>query len=73
MLSLTNFAAEMEREKARQRTHDAVLRKARASHVACGTVYGYDNVEVVSPARGPDGRVSGSTWSGGSTRSRPPS
>src|SRR5262249_22086729 len=30
MLSLTNFAAEMEREKARQRTHDALLRKAKA-------------------------------------------
>ena len=24
--------------------------------MACGTVYGYDNVEVVSPAPGPDGR-----------------
>lgn len=30
MLSLTNFAAEMEREKARQRTYDAMLRKAKA-------------------------------------------
>ena len=33
MLSLTNFAAEMEREKARQRTYDAMLRKAKALHV----------------------------------------
>ena len=36
MLSLTNFAAEMERERARQRTHDALLRKAKALHVAGG-------------------------------------
>ncbi|PYN71988.1 MAG: hypothetical protein DMD96_35345 [Candidatus Rokuibacteriota bacterium] len=33
MLSLTNFAAEMERERARQRTYDAMLRKAKALHV----------------------------------------
>ncbi len=46
MLSLTNFAAEMEREKARQRTHDALRRKALAGHVAGGVVYGYRNVEV---------------------------
>src|SRR5262245_37629848 len=56
MLSLTNFAAEMEREKARQRTHDAMTRKAKAGHVASGKVYGYDNVEVPSPIAGPDGR-----------------
>ena len=56
MLSLTNFAAEMERERARQRTHDALLRKAKALHVAGGAVYGYDNVEVPSPTPGPDGR-----------------
>ena len=36
----------MEREKARQRTHDALVRKARAGYVAGGSVYGYDNVEV---------------------------
>ena len=47
MLSLTNFAAEMEREKASQRTHDALIRKAKAGHVASGKVYGYDNVELV--------------------------
>src|SRR5262249_51951182 len=54
MLSLTTFAAEMEREKARQRTHDAMLRKARARQVAGGIVYGYDNVEVLAP--GADGQ-----------------
>jgi site-specific DNA recombinase len=49
MLSLTGFAAEMEREKARQRTYDAMLRKAKALHVTGGKVYGYDNVEVLGP------------------------
>jgi hypothetical protein len=39
----------MEREKARQRTHDALVRKARAGYVAGGSVYGYDNVEVTLP------------------------
>ena len=48
MLSLTGFAAEMEREKARQRTYDAMRRKAEAGHVAGGKVHGYDNVEVLS-------------------------
>jgi site-specific DNA recombinase len=47
MLSLTNFAAEMEREKARQRTYDAMLRKAKALHVTGGKVYGYNNIEVL--------------------------
>ena len=54
MLSLTAFADELEREKARQRTYDAMLRKARAGHVTGGRVFGYDNVELV----GPDGRRS---------------
>jgi DNA invertase Pin-like site-specific DNA recombinase len=41
MLSLTNFAAEMEREKARQRTYDAMLKKAKALHWSCpGSVDG---------------------------------
>ena len=43
------YAAQMEREKARQRTHDALVRKARAGYVAGGSVYGYDNVEVAVP------------------------
>lgn len=46
MLHLTNFAAEMEREKGRQRTYDAMVRKARVLQVTGGSVYGYDNVEV---------------------------
>ena len=48
MLSLTAFADELEREKASQRTYDAMLRKARAGHVTGGLVFGYDNVEVPS-------------------------
>jgi site-specific DNA recombinase len=54
MLSLTTFADELEREKARQRTYDAMIRKARAGHVTGGRVFGYDNVEIV----GADGRRS---------------
>jgi site-specific DNA recombinase len=46
MLSLTTFADELERVKARQRTYDAMLRKARAGHVTGGRVFGYDNVEI---------------------------
>ena len=56
MLSLTNFAAEVERERARQRTYDALLRKARAGQVTGGRVYGYDNVDVWASTPGPDGR-----------------
>lgn len=47
MMSLTAFADELEREKARQRTYDAMLRKARSGHVTGGRVFGYDNVEVL--------------------------
>src|SRR5687768_13533232 len=47
MLSLTAFADELEREKARQRTYDAMSRKARAGQVTGGRVFGYDNVEVL--------------------------
>ncbi len=48
MLSLANFSSEMEREKAKQRTYDALLRKAKAGHVTGGKVFGYDNREVLS-------------------------
>jgi site-specific DNA recombinase len=52
MLSLTNFASEMERERASQRTHDALLRRARAGHVAGGAApFGYRNVPVVEGER----------------------
>jgi site-specific DNA recombinase len=40
------FVASVEREKARQRTYDALVRKARAGHVCGGRVFGYDNVDI---------------------------
>ena len=46
LMSVTTFADEMEHEKARQRTADAMLRKARAGHVTGGTVFGYVNERV---------------------------
>ena len=46
MLSLTAFADELEREKAQQRTYDAMHRRALAGHVTGGRVFGYDNVRV---------------------------
>jgi DNA invertase Pin-like site-specific DNA recombinase len=48
MMSLTTFADELEREKARQRTADAMDRKARAGHVTGGKVFGYENVGLNS-------------------------
>jgi DNA invertase Pin-like site-specific DNA recombinase len=54
LMSVTAFADELEREKARQRTYDAMQRKARAGHVTGGRVFGYDNLEVL----GADGRRS---------------
>ena len=49
LMSVAAFADEMEREKARQRTADAMVRKAKAGHVTGGRVFGYDNVEVLMP------------------------
>ena len=49
MLSLTAYADELEREKGRQRTYDAMVRKAKAGHVTGGRVFGYDNVEILGP------------------------
>ena len=46
MLSLTAFADELEREKASQRTRDALEQKAKAGHVTGGIVFGYDNERV---------------------------
>ena len=47
MLSLTTFADELEREKVRQRTRNAFLRKARSGHVCGGYVFGYDQAPVM--------------------------
>src|ERR1043166_5144373 len=43
MLSLTAFADELEREKARQRAREAMVRKAHAGHVTGGACFGYRN------------------------------
>jgi site-specific DNA recombinase len=48
MLSAASFASELEREKAQQRTYDAMLRKAKAGHVTGGKVFGYYNREILS-------------------------
>jgi site-specific DNA recombinase len=47
MMSLTAFADELEREKARQRTKDALSRKAKSGHVTGGQCFGYTNVEIL--------------------------
>ena len=54
LMSVTAFADELEREKARQRTYDAMQRKAKAGHVTGGRVFGYDNLEIA----GDDGKRS---------------
>jgi DNA invertase Pin-like site-specific DNA recombinase len=40
------FGAAIERQKAGQRTYDALVRKAKAGHVTGARVFGYDNVRV---------------------------
>jgi hypothetical protein len=45
-MQLAVFTDEMEREKARQRTYDAMLRKARAGYVTDRRCFGYEDVEV---------------------------
>ncbi len=57
MLSLTAFADELEREKARQRTYDAMRQKAQAGYVTGGRVFGYDNVEIVGAIQDANGKL----------------
>ena len=54
IMQVQAFGAAMEREKARQRTRDAMVRKAQSGHVTGGACFGYRNVEIV----GPDGKRS---------------
>ncbi len=54
LMSAVNFAAEIERERGRQRTYDAMLRKAKSGHVTGGICFGYKNLEIV----GADGKRS---------------
>ncbi|MEO8797575.1 MAG: recombinase family protein, partial [Polyangiaceae bacterium] len=51
MVTARNFAAELEREKISQRTHEHLLVKARKGLNVGGRVYGYDNVEVMDGER----------------------
>lgn len=51
MLALQTMADEMEREKARQRMVDTMMRKARAGHVTGGKCFGYDNLEILDAGR----------------------
>ena len=44
MVHAVAFVDDMHREQARERTRDALRRKAERGHVAGGTVYGYRNV-----------------------------
>jgi len=46
-MAVTNFAAELERMKASQRTRDALHGKAERGYVVGGTLFGYDNVAVI--------------------------
>ena len=46
----------MEREKASERTYDAMLRKAKYGHVLGGRVYGYDNISVMTGKCDQDGK-----------------
>ena len=57
MGSLTGFASEIEREKAQQRTYDAMQRKAKAEHVTGGTVFGYDNHNITGALPDPQGSL----------------
>ena len=51
MVTARNFAAELEREKIAQRTHEHLLVKARKGLNVGGRVYGYNNVEVMDGER----------------------
>src|SRR6266851_1058996 len=54
MLAAMAYVDGMHREQSRQRTRDAMRRKAERGHVAGGQVYGYVNHEITRPGR--DGR-----------------
>jgi DNA invertase Pin-like site-specific DNA recombinase len=45
VLAVLAGSAELEREKAKQRTYDAMVRKAKAGHVTGGRTFGYDNIQ----------------------------
>ena len=49
MMQAQAYAAQIEREKARQRAIDAMSRKAKAAHCTGGACFGYRNVTVSAP------------------------
>ena len=51
LLAVSGFADEVERDKARQRTYDAMRRKALTGHVTGGVVFGYQNVRGLHTGR----------------------
>ena len=57
MFSLATFGAELEREKCRQRTHDAMRRKAERKEVIGCPVYGYDAVPAEASGNGGQPRM----------------
>jgi site-specific DNA recombinase len=48
LMSAVNFAAEIERDKGRQRVIDSLKRKAAAGHHVGGGVFGYDLTEILN-------------------------
>ena len=67
MPSLQTMADEMERDRARLRVTDAMVRKARAGYGCGGRVLGYDNVEIL------DATENGPTWNAPSMPLKPQS
>jgi DNA invertase Pin-like site-specific DNA recombinase len=49
LLAVSGFADEVERDRARQRTRDGMVKKAKAGHVTGGRKFGYENVEILGP------------------------
>src|SRR5688572_6070033 len=52
LMSAVNFAAEIEREKARQRVTDSMARRARAGYVCGGRTFGYETSASMAMSNG---------------------
>ena len=46
IMQVQAFGAAIERQKAGQRTYDALVRKAKSGHVTGGQCFGYDNLRI---------------------------
>lgn len=51
LVAARSFAAELEREKTSQRTHEHLLLKARRGLNVGGRVFGYDNIQIMEGTR----------------------